>query len=330
MKTALLSKAALCVCPPALLATTVATVPPVRKAVHALTRPHPVVHHHMPTRVASQPSAAVSMPCASQPPVTLRTFADPGPLDLSSVPARRDPLEPEGGGGPGGSPDYILSTAGSPLVLGVQPVGSVPEPATWLMLVIGLGAVGTALRFAPHQSYRVKTGAAGVMLTPAVQKRGTGPVAVASGSMLGVGALWSLLAAVRISSKPATATGQVAAVGGKAAGSAALAKLLMCLCPPAAMIAGTAAIPTVRQAVYRVTAPQPISTAPPVTNAALPCDPAVMPLTATTVIPLVPESVISSSSSSDAASGVTTASTRAHTIDVPALASRRLAFSTRA
>lgn len=284
MKTALLSKVALCVCPPAMLATTVTMVPPVRKAVHSLTRPRHLPRHHAPTRLASLRPAAVSAPCAPAAPApsTLLTLADLGPEDVSVIPASLDDFGSggPGGGGLGGGPGYIPSAVVSPPTFADQPINSVPEPATWLMLVAGLGAAGTVLRLKRRRRFRVKTDAAGILLIPLKQKLGFAPVAMGSAAT-GMGALLSELAAVRASSKPVTSIGHVAAASSKAAGSTALAKLAMCLCPPAAMIASTAAIPTIRQAVYNSTASTPVTTVLPVGTAIPPCNSTVL-----TAVPL--------------------------------------------
>ena len=306
MKTALLSKVALCVCPPAILATTVTMVPPVRNAVHSLTRPRHLPRHHAPARLTSLRPAAMSAPCApaAPAPTTLLTLADLGPEDVSAIPASLDGL---GGGGPGsdglgGGPGYIASAVGAPPTFADQPISSVPEPATWLMLMAGLGTAGTVLRLKPRRRFRVKTDAAGILLIPAKQKIRFAAATIASAAT-GMGALWSELAVVRASSKPSTSTGHVAAASGKAAGSAALAKLAMCMCPPAAMIAGTAAIPTVRQAVYHSTAPTPVSTALLVGTATPPCDPTVLtvaPLPSVPPIPLATDPALTATGSNAA------------------------------
>lgn len=66
--------AALCVCPPAILATSVATVPSVKRAVHSVTRPAPAKHKL--ARAAKKPiqtASAKSAPCDATP--AIRTSA---------------------------------------------------------------------------------------------------------------------------------------------------------------------------------------------------------------------------------------------------------------
>lgn len=62
---------------------------------------------------------------------------------ITVVPGGGFPVVGGGGGGGGGTPD--TPTVTTP-VTPVTPVASVPEPATWGMLLLGFGIVGRALR----------------------------------------------------------------------------------------------------------------------------------------------------------------------------------------
>lgn len=54
---------------------------------------------------------------------------------------------PGGGGGSGGSPPISQPPGGGTVIPPVvPPVGAVPEPATWLMLIAGFGIIGGAMR----------------------------------------------------------------------------------------------------------------------------------------------------------------------------------------
>lgn len=287
MKTALLSKVALCVCPPAMLATTVVSVPPVRQAVHRATRPHhPVRHRPQPARSAAPRQVASIAPCppAAAAVAPLLTFADLGPEDVSAVPVEGAAASGgPGGGGGGGAP--ILGGGGGvpilgggpgpvatapPVLSGVTPVSPIPEPSTWLMLIAGLGTIGGAMRSRRRRQYQVEADSAGMVLVPLRSRIGRrGRLAtMSSAAVAGIGFAWA-------NSRPVLAKSQAATLGGKAVKSAALTKLAMCVCPPAAMVAGTMALPPVRQAVYAATAPAPVTRALPqaVGASAIPCPP---------------------------------------------------------
>lgn len=279
MKSALLSKVALCVCPPAMLATTVVTVPPVRQAVHRATRPHhPVRHRPHAKRVAPRQVAAIApcSPVAAAIVAPLLTFAELAPEEFDVVPATLN----DAGGGPGGIAG--LPGAGfGPGAVGTAPpvlpalVSPIPEPSTWMMLIAGLGIVGVSLRSRPRRRrYRIVPDMSGTVLVPVPVGRGGRLAAITSAAVAGIGMAWT-------NTRPVLASSKTAALGGKAIKSAALTKLAMCVCPPAAMIAGTAALPPVRQAVYAATAPklahaQVAKSALPaaVTASTVPCPPA--------------------------------------------------------
>ena len=281
MKAALLSKIALCVCPPAIVATTVATVPPVRQAVHHATRPHHPIRHHSKLHPAVARQVAAIAPCDPTAPATpLLTFADLGPEDLSAVPADTGTTGPLGGGFAGGGPG--LGPTAPVAIGGIVPVSPVPEPSTWLMLITGLGLVGTGIRRS-RRRYSVVRDQTGMLLVPARQRRGGKLALLASAAVGSAGTIWSELSPVQAGSKTSV-------IGSKAIGSAvltkaALTKIAMCVCPPMAMVAGAIALPPVRQAVYAATAPLPVATAIPFTTAAgMPCLPT--EATAQVIVPI--------------------------------------------
>lgn len=165
------------------------------------------------------------------------------------------------GGGPG-----LVATAPPAIGGGITPISSIPEPSTWLMLIAGLGVVGTGIRRS-RRRYDLVRDRAGALLVPARRTKADALALLASSAIGGVGIAWDY-------SSPVRASGKVSAVGSKAMGSAALTKLAMCVCPPVAMVVGTIALPPVRHAVYAATAPRPAAGALPfATNADIPCPP---------------------------------------------------------
>jgi hypothetical protein len=272
VKSSLLTKAALCICPPTVVATTVASVPPVRRAVHHLTqpaRPHAPVKHAAP-------------PCV---PVSRRTLASPLPTTLSpdDVPVFTAITPPTGGttyqppintpsfpGGPGGG------TGG-----GTPPSGpntpAVPEPSAWIMMVMGFGLIGAGVRQRHRYVLRNRTAAFAGGGNATVPVRGLGVLlgggAISSAAMLSVGAT------------PVLATAKLAQLGSKALNSSMLAKAALCVCPPVAMAVTTAALPPVRHAVYNATAPKtpPAMLSPAVATVPQPCVPVDVPTAAEAV-----------------------------------------------
>jgi hypothetical protein len=124
MKAALASKAAWCICPTALVAAAVTTVPPIRHAVHHATRPaaHSTVARAKPQK--SLQHAAVSVPC-------LPSF---GPLPAVFAPdVPIDPVVPAAGRFFAALPVDAMAP-------------SVPEPNTWLLMVGGFAIVGGLAR----------------------------------------------------------------------------------------------------------------------------------------------------------------------------------------
>jgi len=269
VKSSLLTKAALCICPPTVVATTVASVPPVRRAVHHLTQP---AH---PTRAAT-PAAP---PCA---PVTRRTLASPLPTTLTpdEVPVFTA-ITPGPDGFTPQAPITPPTFPGGGGVVPNNPGGSntpaVPEPAAWVMMVLGFGLVGAGIRQRHRYVLRSRTAAfsgGGSATTP---MRGFGAIlgggVVSSAAMMSVGA------------GPVQASAKLAQLGAKALNSSMLAKAALCVCPPVAMAVTTAALPPVRHAVYNATAPKPTPALlhPAIASVARPCVPLDVPTAAEAV-----------------------------------------------
>lgn len=143
---------AACVCPVAGTATITATVPQVRDAVHRATTPRAVAAPRSRVRQA-EPQAIAATPCVIDNPLILPTsLASLPPFDLGPagsltplasalpgvpgglVPAGRTPGPGEGGSGENPNPP--------------TPPSVVPEPSTWVQLIVGFGLVGGATRFA--------------------------------------------------------------------------------------------------------------------------------------------------------------------------------------
>ena len=288
MKTAMLAKVALCVCPPAIAVTSVAGVPPVRKAVHRLTKPHraysatPSARPALLIRTAAAPGPcapgdgqAVSiLNYASAPPPIPGEFVGPTGLPGGLVggggagfgPGGGFVAGPGGGGGTGGSPGTPIGPGPSPTPTPTPPGGggvvppvtpAIPEPASWAMMILGFGIIGAAvrgnLRLPKRKSHRRSDWASGRRR----RKRG----------------LAGLLASLAPTSLFEAGT-TAGAVGANTLASGAVAKTLLCVCPTAALALTAATVPPVRHAVYKATMPaisQPLpAAAAPVEP---PCDP---------------------------------------------------------
>jgi len=254
MALSVMSKVALCVCPPVALATTVAAVPPVKRAVHhATAKPsrtaaaRPAQAGNRVTDVPCVPVAPVGVPVPVAP-TPLVTFADRGVTDLADVP----PIVP-GAGTPtgfGGGFPPIFTPVGTPPV-GNPPIGTptpeptptptptpvptptptptpespIPEPATWMLMIGGFAIAGVALR---RRRMTVRGRAVA----------GTGGVGFGSFLSTGAGA--------------GEAVGTLAAAPSLAA---TVSKVALCVCPPALMAGTVVAVPPVRSAVHAATAP---------------------------------------------------------------------------
>ena len=265
MKSALATKVAMCVCPTALVATGVATIPRVRGAVHHATRPHHAVlsrHHKAVRTTSSQPCGS---PFAGNAPAlfTLPVGIDPvGPALGSLLGAGQSSLSSgpgvslAGGGGGFYLPNYTSGgyagggggggggggsgSGGETTVTPSAP--AVPEPATWLFMVAGFGLAGLALR--RRASAWVPAG--GYLLGGSLPLRAelAGSAAVAGPEAVGLAT---------------------------SAKTAALAKLALCVCPPALIAGSVATVPPLRQAVHSATAPKVYFA--PTPGYAIPCDP---------------------------------------------------------
>lgn len=223
------------------MAGTVATVPPIKRAVHHLTAPH-----HAPARRIAAPGArpaAVAVRSVKCNPIA--------PAVLPAVPlityAAPIPDEPEGDAAPGGGvaggvPGGVgaigafAGGGGGGGVAAVTPTldpGAVPEPATWLMLISGMGIVGAALRrrrTAPHG--RLQTQSAKAAL-------GT--------------ALWS--SSMAEAGEVATTAAVRSAVVAKSTAAGLAGKALLCVCPAAMLAGSVVAVPPLRHTVHAATAP---------------------------------------------------------------------------
>ena len=288
MKGALLTKAVLCACPPALAVGAVATVPPVRKAVHHITSSKKPV-----TRTRARQPRQLSQAVAARPCPPLPVLATPE-IPLLAVPEELLPasaLSPLGvgspsavNGGPGpaiGTPVFFPGIPGGGGVVGgvptppggggvvtpppattvpppvtppaITPVPAVPEPATWAMMLIGFGLVGGLLR---RRSSPLPLGSGGVPkpFPMRISKRLKWVAAAGEGGVL------------------MADSGSTFALAASPATSAAVAKALLCVCPVALMTVAATTVPPVRDAVHRATAPAvPSGATLPVS--AVPCDP---------------------------------------------------------
>lgn len=256
-------KAALCVCPPALLAGTVATVPSVKQAVH-----HATAHRATPKALrreiahkpaGAQASARQQVDCgpgfAGMPPAApLLTYAAPIPdepvgteatpqgsgfapaiagIGIGGAPVAGGGSGGSGGGGSGSGP----GTGGTDTTPSPIP-SAVPEASTWLMLIGGVGMLGAGLR-------RRRTAAA----RRRAQRRGRGG---APGGMMREASLGGAL----LTSSAAVEAGDMAAtMVVKSTLASAAGKALLCVCPAAVVAGSVMTIPPLREAVHAYTSP---------------------------------------------------------------------------
>ncbi len=142
---------AACVCPVAGTATITATVPQVRDAVHRATTPRAVAAPKSRVR-QPEPQAVAATPCVIENPLILpTTLASLPPFDLGPA-GSLTPLASTLPGVPGG-PGGVVPNPGNPGNPGENPnppgpPSVVPEPSTWVQLIVGFGLVGGATRFA--------------------------------------------------------------------------------------------------------------------------------------------------------------------------------------
>lgn len=273
--------AALCVCPPAILATSIATVPSVKRAVHNATRPAPAKHKlaHATKKPVQTAATGKGVPCDSAPAIRTSSVlpyaielppvnnSDAGtgnipgsPLMNGVVPVGGTPLlfgggtpgaNPGGGipGDPGTTPGGPETPAnpetpvdpGTPVTpvdpgVPVEPSLPVPEPGTWLLLISGFGFVGLGLRWRRARMIAAHgTVPADAAPAPATHR---GSHIKKAGGMSSVAAWFGF--------------GEVAT--GSASMATIAAKTMMCICPTAAIVGSTLAVPPVRSAVHKATA----------------------------------------------------------------------------
>lgn len=244
MKMALLSKAALCVCPPAMMAATVAAVPEVRSAVHRATAPtHRTQAQHRtlaytPSRDRMAPGKPIdeagtgAQPC---PPGLIRTAAPFEPL-----PPVLNVTTPDIGTGP--TTGDVPTPTRPPVIDGVPDItpgifgGAVPEPATWLSMIAGFGLIGAMLRSRHHAPLPAGRGRESRYGRYRRSRLGTGAKLLALGDLIVA---------------PVSSTVHA---GTQSLKTGLLAKAAMCVCPPAVIAMTAVAVPPVRSAVYQATA----------------------------------------------------------------------------
>lgn len=267
MGLSVMSKVALCVCPPVALATTVAAVPPVKRAVHHATAKPRVARTaeartvraaDRRTDVPCLPVAPVGIPLVT-PPAPLVTFADPGITDLPSVP----PVVNGPGVGPGPIPGAfppIVPPIGGPIPTPTPtpeptptptptptPEAPIPEPATWALMIGGFAMAGMAFRRRRLVASRVGVNGRTVART--------GGLGMGSFFSSGVGAAGDAVGTVAAAPTLAATVGKVA----------------LCVCPPAMMVGAAVTVPPVRNAVHAATAPVINRAAFPPTVTLVPC-----------------------------------------------------------
>lgn len=248
MKAAILANAALCVCPP-LVATSVAVaVPSARHAVHRMTAPH---HHQVAKRPNARASCApvsrlVSAAALPAEDDALAAILSPAAEAVPAAPAygSLSPLliSSSAGGLPGGpgffpnGPGPITGTPPGPPVSPVAPVtqpAGVPEPASWMMMISGLLAVGVLCRrrgSGNGKSAKLTRGAA------------------ATTGLLSSGTLGPAQTAAIAGAKAGSALGAPVAV-------AIAKKAAVCVCAGAIFTTAVTTVPPLKRAAFAATAP---------------------------------------------------------------------------
>jgi len=251
VKSALLAQLAMCVCAPAVVATTAMTVPLVRHAVHKAVAPSPKKHapHRRAAAPARRPCApeamheqgsgdAAPLLAALDLPVESASNALREPTALADAAAAEDAaaanrsLVPALNGG-ASLPDLIAIAPTTPPISTVPvmppgPAAPVPELSSWAMMLGGFGAVGLLIRRRRARRARPATRAAAL--------------AACAG---GIADLSTGAAAV------VTHTG----LAGHAIKAAVLKNAGLCVCSAAAMAAAVTTMPPLRQAVFAATMP---------------------------------------------------------------------------
>ena len=259
MKSALLTQLALCACPPLVAATTVTVVPQVRHAVHHATAP---AHH----RGIASSGNRQPYNCAPVRQIEVRTGVDRAFIhDLANFENGQSEPEPFGQGIDPALPERASATRvnasdraewASPILPdrpGAGPIpapptqpgsptnpggpggtgpagGSVPEPASWALMLVGFGSIGAAIR----------SGRRNKMI---------GIAGTATGGVTG------LVATVEAGSGAVLASTRLATFGARAVRAAAVKKLGVCVCSAAAFAAAATTVPPLRQTLYAATMP---------------------------------------------------------------------------
>ncbi len=252
MGMSLAAKAALCVCPTVVMGTAAVSVPKVRQAIHKATAKSGKVAKAQPRRqqrANSPQTAALELPCPPAFAGLALPIAGGGlpVIDTSgassgSRPANfgggsvlggglSGPIFLGGGGATGGGSGGGAIPGDGPIVVAppgsVPPVANaVPEPMTWIMMVGGFAIAGGALRWQRRRSSAV---------------RWTPKYTVSRRTRHG---------ALAFAVVP-EAMGTVAMAGN----ATTLAKLALCVCPPAMIMGAVATLPAARGAVHAATAP---------------------------------------------------------------------------
>lgn len=257
------AKAVLCLCPPVAIAGAVATVPAAKRVAHHLTAAHPAARpiRHLATAPATPAEQAMQ-----------RVDCDPviaGPLPAVPLVTYAAPIPDEPGGpgaGPGGGVNPGVGVIGAQAAVSpgpaaatpVPPTGapagpSLPEPASWAMLIAGAGTIGLTLRRRRHSG-------------------GRGDGRIAAGAALGG---MSTVAEAGDVAATVAAKSTIATVAGKA---------MLCVCPAAVVAGSVVAVPPLRHAVHTATAPATVPAPAPAgaIRSAVPCDQP-MPVSATAV-----------------------------------------------
>ena len=272
----LAAKAALCVCPTVILGTAAVTLPKARNAVHKATASRSAANGSGKARRHKRQSsqyASLSMPCPPAFAGLAPPIAGVSPIDWDVGSAGNNAAQfgsavlggnrggvygggvsvapgiaagGGGSGGGGGGGTSAPSTNGTIITPTLPVARAVPEPGTWLLMVGGFSVVGGALR-----SRRRRGSSAGPM------RVGVFPWRVRAGATLTL------------------AAPDAASVAAVASNSATLAKLALCVCPPAMIVGSVATLPVARQAVHAATAPAYKAVNPAVAFRAMPLAPCV-------------------------------------------------------
>jgi hypothetical protein len=146
LKTLVASKAArliaTCVCPVAGTAGITMGVPQVRSAVHKATQPAPRAYAMPKTRAPEEaPIQTAAAPCLDLP--TALSMGVPSPITGSDLPPAV--LRPTAFTPPG-TPPLIPGDPGGPVNPPPPPPPAIPEPATWVQLLLGFGLIGGIAR----------------------------------------------------------------------------------------------------------------------------------------------------------------------------------------